>query len=128
MKGGSILALICALGGWYYLRTHFGEWIQSAASSSTPSCLEMLGSTTSEEDGVTNIVGNIKNNCDRKYLYVQVVFTLDNSNADPAMRDMPEPKAVASVRDLEAGATMPFKTAIPVSKNATYRLDGITAY
>jgi hypothetical protein len=128
VKSGSILALIFVLGASYYARTHFREWILSAASGSTPTCLEMLGSTTSEVDGATRIVGSVKNNCDRKYLYVQIEFTLDQSTAEnPVVRDLPEMKMSAAVRDLQPGETMQFQTAI-VSKTQLYRFDGITAY
>jgi hypothetical protein len=128
VKGGSILGLIIVLGVSYYLRTHFAEWITTAVSSSTPTCFELVGSTTSEDEGVTNIVGSIRNNCTRKYLFVQIVFTLDNTNPDAAMRDRTGGSAVAVVRDLEPGDTSQFKTVIPVPKDASFRLEGITAY
>jgi hypothetical protein len=127
VKPASILTLVCVLGAVYFVRTHFANWILSAASGSTPTCLELVGSTTSEVDGVTHIIGSVRNNCDRKYLYVQVAFTLDRSN-DSTVRDLPEMKTSAAVRDLESGATASFQTVLPVSRNTIYRFDGITAY
>jgi hypothetical protein len=129
VKAGTLIALICVFGGWYYLRTHFAGWILSATSGETPACLELVGSTTSEIDGVTHIIGSVRNNCDRKFLMVSISFKIARTNSDQAVfRDFPEAVAVASVRDLQPGETGQFRSAVPVSKDTIYRLDRLSAY
>ena len=95
-------------------------------ASQAPNCLELVGSTTSEEDGRKYIVGSIKNNCDRSFSHVTVLFKLDRT---PGARvDMPEGGTYAYGRDVKPGDVQRFKSAVPIGGKATYRFDGIRAY
>src|SRR5215468_2245375 len=110
-------------------RAGYNKLMHEVVSNSTgkaPVCIEMLGSTSSDEEGITAIVGNIRNNCDRRFGHVTVLFKLERP-AGP-LKDMPEPSAYAYVSDLEPGETRPFKTAIPLSKDVMYLFEGINAY
>ena len=89
-------------------------------------CLEMLGKTTSEEEGLTYITGSLKNNCSRKFSLVTVVFKFDRTPGPT--QNLPEAIAYAYSSDVAPGETRQFKSALPISNNSTFRLDGINAY
>lgn len=122
-KSTSMLGLAALLVVVYILGGSLKKYIFSASSAKAPSCLEMLGSTITENGGVAAITGSIKNNCGQKYGSIQVSFTLDpagNLKSPPA-------KAVAYGEDLLPGKTWDFRT-LPVPKNSTYRFNEISAY
>jgi len=79
MKPANILTLIAILVAGYAARAWFGSHIVSMITSKGPDCLELLGNTTSEEEGTTYIVGSIKNNCDRSFGQVTILFNLDRT-------------------------------------------------
>lgn len=124
MKAG-ILTLLCLVGLGFITRPLFRTFILSAASDKL-SCLEVLGNTTTEDNGTTYIIGSVRNNCDRKFSSVTISFKLDRTPGP--METMPEASAYAYARDVTPGQTVQFKSAIPVSKNATYRFDRVTGY
>jgi hypothetical protein len=114
---------LLALG--FVTRPLFRNFITSATSDKS-ACLEMLGNTTTEENGSTFIIGSVRNNCDRKFSNVTISFKLDSTPGP--MENMPEGGAYAYGRDVEPGQIAQFKSALPVSRNATYRFDEIAAY
>ena len=115
-----ILVLGCALTGC------FQNYVTSRASGKAPGCLAMLGNTTSEENGLTFIIGSIKNNCDRRFSNVTVVFKLERERGPT--ENLPEAVAYAYSSDVEPGEIRQFKTALPISKNSIYHFDEINAY
>ena len=122
-KFTKILGLAALLVVVYILGGSLKNFIFSASSAKAPGCLEMLGSSTIENSGVTTINGSIRNNCDRKYKSIQVSFTVDpigNVNSSPTV-------AAAYGDDLLPGKIWDFRT-LPVPKNSTYRLKEISAY
>ena len=86
----------------------------------------MLGSTTTEENGSTYIIGSVRNSCDQKFRRVTVSFKIDHQRV--ATGELPEYTASAYSRNVEPGQIKEFKTSTPVSKNASYRFDAISAY
>jgi hypothetical protein len=125
MKAG-IIALVSLVILGYFTRPLFRNFIASATSDKAAACLEMIGNTTTEEDGHAYIIGSVRNNCDRTFGNVTVSFKLDRT-AGP-MENMPEARATGYVRDLAAGQTKSFRTVVPISKDSTYRFDTISAY
>ena len=125
MKAG-ILTLAALLAIGYVTRTLFRDFILSATSDKAAACLEMLGNTTTEENGTSYIVGSVRNNCDRRFGNVMVTFKLDRQPGP--MENMSEYPISAYARDVEPGQTAQFKTVLPVSKDATYRFDAISAF
>jgi hypothetical protein len=126
-----IIAGILGIVALLALRSAFQDGFQavvtSAVSDKSATCLALLGSTTSLEDGATYIIGNIKNKCDRKFGDVTITFKLDRPSSGP-MAHMSEGIAYAYARDVEPGETRRFKTAVTVSSNATFHFDKITAF
>jgi hypothetical protein len=88
--------------------------------------LSGLGNTTREEEGLTYIVGSIKNDCDTKFGHVTVIFKLDREPGPT--ESLPQAIAYAYSSDVEPGETRQFKTALPISKNSAHHFDGINAY
>jgi len=124
MKAG-ILTLVFLFALGYVTRHLFRSFITSATSDHAAACLEMLGSTTTEEDGNTYIIGTVRNNCERKFGNVTVTFKLDRQPGPMENLDAP---VSAYARDVGPDQTKQFKTAVPISKNSTYRFDAISAY
>ena len=123
MKGFLGLVAILAIG--YYIRGVVWNRVVSSATAPTSDCLAVLGSTTSEDEGRTYIVGSIQNNCDRNFGNVTVLFKVDNPNASGSFS---EGVAYAYGRNVKAGEVQQFKSAMPVAKNATFRFDGVNAF
>ncbi len=120
-----ILGLIVLL----VLAYNFRQWFRSRLLSATgkaPTCMTVSGYTTAEDEGRTFIVGNLQNNCDRKFDSITVLFKLDRVPG-PA-ESLPEAVVYAYSRDLAPGETRRFKAAFPIASNATFRFDGINAY
>src|SRR6266849_2488906 len=120
-----ILGLIAIVVLGYALNAWCRKYVSTRATGKAPSCLAMLGNTTREEEGRSYIIGSIKNKCDYKFSQVTVLFKLDREPGP--MESLPEGIAYAYSSDVEPGETREFKTALPISKNATYRFDGINA-
>lgn len=127
MKVASVLLGLIVI---FTLRYTYTSWMPSQviamSSSKSSSCLALLGSTTSVQDGQNFIIGNVKNNCDRKFGNVTVVFKVDRVSGPT--ESLPEAIVYAYNRDVKPGETRRFKTVFPISKNSTYRFDGIKAY
>ena len=121
MKAG-FLVLISIFAFGFITRPLFQKFILSATSDKS-SCLELLGNTTTEDNGTTYIIGSVRNNCDRKFSSVTISFKLDRIS-----ENVPAGSAYAYARDIGPNQIAQFKSAIPVSRNAIFRFDGITAY
>ena len=105
--------MVYAASGW------FRDYLISISTGKGPSCLEMLGKTTTEEEeGLTYITGSIKNNCNRKFSHVVVVFKFDRTPG-PA-QDLSGAIACAYSSDVEPDEIGRFKSALPVSRNSPY--------
>src|SRR5258707_15767683 len=78
MKFSTIVVLAVILAAGYFVRSKFPGFIVSRTSSGAD-CLAMMGSTTTEDEGRTYIVGTVKNNCDRSFGQVTISFKLDRS-------------------------------------------------
>lgn len=144
----SVLGLIVAiLAARYVLNSAAKSLVASATTDKGATCLQMLGSTTSVQDGFTYIIGSIKNNCSQKIGNVTITFKLDRQStpdvklpgtmsssygkpAPPTKSTFTLPDAVAYAysRDVQPGETRKFKTAVHISANSTYRFDAIRAY
>jgi hypothetical protein len=118
----NVVVVIAFLVVVYSVSDWVKQYLVTAVSAAPPTCLEMLGNTTTEENGITTIVGRIRNNCNREYALVQVGFKIDRTDT------VGLPPAIVSAygRDLQPGAMWEFRTS-PIAKNAAYRLDKITA-
>ena len=126
MKALAGIVVVVAL---FAIRWVWSDLIRNRLSTATgkaPSCLAMLGSTTGERDGANYIVGSIRNDCDRKFSSVTIMFNLER----PSGRGMslPDAPTQAYASDVEPGQTRQFKSKLPVGKNTVYRFDGINAY
>jgi len=121
--------------------------VTSATSDKAAACLALSGSTTSVENGFTDIIGSFKNNCDRLFSQVTVAFKLDPSNSGttelttglygdskanrtpkPSAIELPEAVILAHSRDVRPGETRKFKSSTHISKGATFRFDKITGF
>ena len=116
--GMGILALLIVLGAREWIRESYVATMATVATGGQSGCLQMLGSTTGEEDGRTAIVGNIRNNCGRKVPHATITFKLVPSGAVVS----------AHASDLKAGETRRFKTGMILSRNTIYRFDSISAF
>jgi hypothetical protein len=139
MRGIFILIVVAATV--FYIRTKFQNVApQATAPSSSPACLVLAGSTTREENGVTRIVGTLRNDCRRKFNNVMVEFLLDHSSRDPATTttktnpgETPSPAIdgpsliTASVSDLKPGTSAEAIT-FPVPSGTSYRVGAISAF
>lgn len=98
--------------------------IRDAVAGAKTDCLVLVGSTTRETDGINLIVGSVRNGCERTFSSVTVVFKLDRRDNST----LPQGLAMGYLRDLKAGEMKDFESAMPVGRDATYRLDQITAF
>jgi len=121
----ALITLVCIFAAGYITRPLFRGFILSATSNKS-ACLEIMGNTTTEENGSTYIVGSVRNNCDRKFGYVTVTFKLDRQPGSSGA--FSETTVSAYSRDIGPGQTKEFKSFAPVSKNSTYRFDAISAF
>jgi len=127
MKGpAGILALIVVLAAGYTARTWFRDYVGAMTGSKGPTCLELAGNTTAEEEGRTYIIGSVRNNCTRGFGQVTINFKLDRTPG-PGV-DLPQAVIYAYARDVNAGETRRFKSYLPIPKKATYRFEGFNAY
>jgi hypothetical protein len=126
MKASTLLGLIAVVAIIYAARVGLRTLIGSASQGVSPTCLELVGKTTREDEGRTYIVGSVRNDCTRKYGSVTVVFKLDRRPGPT--ESLPQGIAYAYIRDLVPGETRPFKSAFPVSRDTTFLFDAINAY
>ena len=117
----NVLVVIAFLLAVYSFSDWVKQYLVKTVAAAPPTCLEMLGNTTMEENGITTIIGSIRNNCEHGYGLVQVGFKIDRPETG-----LPPSLVIAYGRDLEPGETWQFRTS-PVPKNAAYRVDKITA-
>jgi hypothetical protein len=99
------------------------NFVRSLSAGPEQSCLVLTGSTTREIEGITRIIGSVRNDCKRRFGNVTValrVYRTDRTN-------LPDPVIAGYVRDLKPGETKDFET-LPVGRNASYSLDKITGY
>ena len=144
---GLILAIAALLVLRYVLSQGIRRIVTTATTDYSAKCLTMLGHTTSVQDGSTYIIGTFKNNCDRKFSHVTVAFMLDwspppdfsqmwspsrpgasRNRAPQAPLDLPPVPIFAYSRDIQPHETRQFKSAHPISENATFHFDRITGY
>ena len=85
------------------------------------SCLTLVSHKFTAEEYSESITGTIKNNCDRRFGYVQITFKLYDEH------DNVIGTALANQSSLDAGETWKFKAHCFVSPRK-FALDGITAY
>ena len=146
MKPSSLIAAVVIAGALYYIRGIAFPHVMSEVTASQD-CLELIVSTTQEENGINRIKGTVRNNCKRKYSMVNVEFLLDRSsepvNLSPTwsstrsgarpieqspMASFPELPVTASARNVEPGATAEIETTMPVPRNSSYRVGKINGF
>lgn len=115
------LAVLVVAG--YFLRERLTRAMSTATAQTPSGCLEMVGSTTTEEEGATYITGSFKNNCGRDIGHVTVMFKLDQAPGAFGLS-----QAYAYGNDVKADETREFKSALPVSKETVYRFEGFNAF
>jgi hypothetical protein len=128
MKPSGVVGILIVVAVGYWIRTAFRSTMSAAMTAGvTPACLELMGSTTTEDNGVTKIIGSVRNSCDRKYGTVIVSFKLSRADQNGPLANFPESVITASVSDLKPGDTKDFKT-LPVSSSTTFRFDEMRAF
>ena len=95
--------------------------VRSLTAGPEQSCLVLTGSTTREIDGVTRIIGSVRNDCKQRFGNVTVALRLYRTDRT----NLPDPVIAGYLRDLKPGETKDFET-LPVGRNVSYRLDKIT--
>ena len=120
-----ILGLLAIVGLRYALLENY-KHVAAAITSGRPSnCVTLVGSTTSEDNGATYIVGTVRNNCDTAIGNATIAFKVDRTSDSNFRNDAP---IIAYARDIPAGGTKSFKLQIWRDRNFSYRLDSITAF
>lgn len=147
--GAVVLGVVALLGVRYAIQQGFRSVITGVTSDQAAVCLSLSGSTTAVENGNTDIIGTIRNDCNRKFSHVTVSFKLDRSSSAyaaaeistalhpgaapdrsprrPAM-ELPEAVILAYVRDVLPGETRKFKSSSHIHKNAIFRFDRISGF
>jgi hypothetical protein len=132
--GAGLFGVIALMGVRYLIQEIYGGVITSATTDQAAACLSVTGSTTAVEDGNTDIVGTIRNRCDRKFGQVTVSFKISRSSSGwtastrPSAVELPDAVITAYVRDVQPGETRRFKSSTHVSKNAVFRFDRISGF
>ena len=83
--------------------------------------LELLEHESISENGLSYIVGKIKNNTDKNYSYVQVSINLYNGDSVVG-------STLANINNLEPGATWEFKAINTASNCTTYKITDLTGF
>jgi hypothetical protein len=85
--------------------------------------LELLNKDNVNENGISYVVGTVKNNTSKQYSYVQVEINLyDESGAQIG-------STLANTNNLEAGGTWKFKAVVLEDKNVKqYKVKNITGF
>jgi hypothetical protein len=112
-----ILGLIAFVGIGFVTRGLFQHYIIAEVTTDH---------ATTEEEGHTYIIGTIKNNCDRTFSHVTVLFKLDHGALPGAFETDAPVYAYGS--DVKSGDIRQVKSFNPISSSATYRFDSINAY
>jgi hypothetical protein len=123
-----ILAVVAIYGVRQYITDSYTTTMAAVAKGGPASCLQMLGSTTAEEDGRTYLVGSIRNNCERRVGQVTVVFSMEHAGSSTRDTWNPSSTVYAYVRDIDRGETRRFKSAFSVPNDRTFRFDRINAF
>ena len=122
---GAIIAVILVGGG---LRILYSR-VTSAATQDQSSCLVLAGSTTTEENNRTYIMGTVRNDCDRRYFTVTVTFKVSHQSpfANGANDNMQDMLVTAYGSNLAAGESMQFKTQ-GFTNMSGYQLESISGF
>jgi hypothetical protein len=144
-----VLGVAALLGVRYAIQEGFRSMVTAATSDQAAACLSLSGSTSAVENGNTDIVGTIRNDCNRKFSQVTVSFKLDRSSSGSAAADisatfhpgatpdrsprrpameLPEAVVLAYTRDVQPGETRKFKSSTHIQKNAIFRFDRISGF
>ena len=83
--------------------------------------MELLSKTGSVDENSSTVTGSIKNNCGRKFRYVEITFKLFDASGNVVGT------ALANQNNLDVGETWKFK-AFGLATSRRYQLDEITAY
>jgi hypothetical protein len=123
---GVIVGVFIVLGLRLFLQHQYKTVITEATSGGPASCLTLLGSTTRDENRMTYIVGNFRNDCKRSVSQVTVVFRVPG----PADSKFNSRDAVlyAYERNVAPGEVRQFKTMFQAGKNSVSRFDHFAAY
>jgi hypothetical protein len=125
MKYSTILIGALSVAGFYYGINRMATGVVQEATTDTSNCFELIGSTTTEVDGLTKITGSIRNNCDRRFPNVQVSFKVERSTESSF--HLPEPLVTASGHNVGPGGVWSFET-FPITRGANYRLERMWGY
>ena len=121
MKGvlGGLIALILIAGGLRFVYSR----VMSAATTDADisSCLMLEGNTTTVENGVTYITGTVRNDCERGFSNVTVIFNLLGDDT------FGQRTAMGYARGLVPHGTVPFQTQ-GIRKYEGHRLDSIHGF
>ena len=149
LVGAVVVGVVAILGVRYVIQAGFRSMVTSATSDKAAACLSLSGSTTAVENGNTDIIGTIQNDCNRKFSQVTVSFKLDRSSSGFAaaeistalhpgatpdrsprrpVMELPEAVILAYLRDVQPGETRKFKSSTHIHKNAIFRFDRITGF
>lgn len=118
---GAIIAVVL-LGG--SLRILYSRVLGRGSS-----CLVLAGSTTTEENNRTYIMGTVRNDCDRRYFTVTVTFKVSHQSpfANGASDSMQDMLVTAYGSNLPAGESMQFKTQ-GFTNMSGYQLESINGF
>jgi hypothetical protein len=122
---GALLAVALIGGGLRFLYSR----VTSAATQDNSSCLVLAGSTTSEENSRTYIIGTVRNDCDRRFLAVTVSFKVSQRSpfANGGDDRMPDMHVTAHGTNLASGESMQFKTQSFMNMTG-YQLESINGF
>jgi hypothetical protein len=125
--GAVVLGVIVLLGVRYAIQEGFRSALTSITSDQA-ACLSLSGSTTAVENGNTDIIGTIKNDCDRKFSQVTVSFKLDRSSSDSAAAEISKSFDVRHLVTFDYYYELPLGllTAAPRALREGWILGGIT--
>lgn len=119
LSGGWLtVALLAASGAIYFL----SDTIRAQA----PACIALTDHALREDGGAIKIAGNVRNNCDRGFETVTVVFKLEQPPA--ASGKLPAAVAYDYLGEMKPGTTKAFESSFPVPPNTNYRLEEVIAY
>lgn len=115
----ALVAVFLVIGGFRFLFNH----VMSAATEDNSTCLVLEGSTTTEDNHVTYIIGTVRNGCSRRFLNVNISFKLN-----PQPNGMVQAGYVtAHASNLEPGQSLEFKTT-GFTNNNGYQLDKLSGF
>jgi len=124
---GAVLLLVALLAIRSAVTGGFQTALTSATTNKSGQCLVLAGATTSLRDNGTYIVGSVRNQCDRGFLDVTVVFKLD----PPMQGNMSHSSGFYSqayLRDVKPNELRQFKSVMPVPADTIFHLDSIRGF